>query len=320
MTTTPERLRSHVAHAEPSIAVRPLTPRIGAEIGGVDLAEELDEGTFDAIHRALLAHRVVFFRDQRLDGEAQIAFARRFGPLTLAHPTSYPVEGAPPLLDLDSGTGGHADQWHTDVTFVEQPPDVSVLRAIVVPEVGGDTLWASTVAGYDALRPELRQLAEQLRAVHSNNYDYARVDVGQLEGDVDSARIAFYRQFVSTVFETEHPLVRVHPETGERALLLGSFVQRIIGYTTGESADLVRLFQNYVTRPDNTVRWQWQEGDVAVWDNRSTQHYATYNYGDSHRKVQRVTTVGSVPVGVDGRTSRAIRGDASEYNTVASVA
>jgi len=298
--------------------VHPLTVRIGAQIDGVDLAEDLADPTIAAIRQTLLERRVVFFRDQRLDGAGQIALARRFGQLTLAHPTIPSAPGAPALYDLDSLSGVRADQWHTDVTFINQPPTFSFLRAVVIPAVGGDTLWASTVAGYQSLKPELAQLAEGLRVVHTNNYDYGRPDVSGAVSDQDAARIAHHRQFVSTVFETEHPLVRVHPETDERALLLGAFAQRFVGFRSSDSADLIRLFQNAITKPEHTVRWKWREGDFVIWDNRSTQHYATFDYGTEHRQVQRVTTVGEVPVGLDGRPSTALSGDADFYNANAS--
>jgi alpha-ketoglutarate-dependent sulfate ester dioxygenase len=185
---------------------------------------------------------------------------------------------------------------------------------VTLPKVGGDTLWASTIAGYQRLRPELRQLADQLRVIHSNDYDYTRLD-GIIEPDSeDSARQEYVKRFISTVYETEHPLVREHPETGERAFLLGGFAERIVGYTTAESVDLLRLFQSYIIAPEQTIRWRWREGDVAIWDNRSTEHYATFDYGGTHRRVQRVTTVGSIPVGLDGRPSRPIRGDSALYN------
>lgn len=300
------------------LRVRPVTARTGAEVSGIDLAAGVSAHELAVIHEALLRHRVVFFRNQHLTSDGQIALARQFGALTAAHPTIPAVADLPPLLDVDSLRGGQADQWHTDVTFVDQPPDYSFLRAIALPEVGGDTLWANTVAGHKTLRPELRQLAEQLRSVHTNQFDYARIDLGALADN--PARLAYLRQFTSTRYETEHPVVRVHPETGERALLLGSFVQRIVGYTTGESLDLVRLFQNAVTKPENTVRWRWRVGDLAIWDNRATQHYATFDYGNGHRQMQRVTTVGTVPVGLDGRRSSALEGDSSGYNAEALLA
>jgi alpha-ketoglutarate-dependent taurine dioxygenase len=294
--------------------VEPLTVHIGAVIGGVDLSQDLGDEVIAEIRTALLRHRVVFFRNQCIDSSDHLAFAQRFGRLTAGHPTIPPVAGAPNLYDLDSLRGVHADQWHTDVTFVDQPPDFSFLRTVVLPHVGGDTLWASTVAGYERLRPELRRLAEQLRVIHTNNYDYARLDIATADGVDSLARESYVKQFVSTVYETEHPLVRDHPETGERALLLGGFAQRIVGYTTAESVDLLRLFQSYVVAPEQTVRWRWRDGDVAIWDNRSTEHYAAFDYGDTRRQVQRVTTVGSVPVGVDGRPSRPLRGDSGPYN------
>lgn len=149
--------------------------------------------------------------------------------------------------------------------------------------------------------------------MHSNDYDYRKVDLSTLEGKVDPARLAHMRQFASTVYRTEHPVARVHPETGEHALLLGGFAQRLQGYGTAESVDVLRLLQSYVTKPNHTVRWQWRPGDVAFWDNRSTQHYATFDYRPAARRVQWVTTVGRVPVGVDGRPSTALQGDAAEY-------
>ena len=237
-----------------------------------------------------------------------------FGDLTTGHPTVPGPAGAPNVFELDAQAGGgKANSWHTDVTFVDRPPAISVLRAVTLPPYGGDTCWANTAAAYQSLSPALQALAEQLWALHSNDYDYGKVDLSSLEGKVEPARLAHMRQFASTVYRTEHPVARVHPETGEHALLLGGFAQRLPGYSPAESVDLLRLFQSYVTRPDHTVRWQWRPGDVAFWDNRSTQHYATYDYGATRRKVQRVTTTGSVPVGVDGRPGKALKGDANGY-------
>ena len=139
----------------------------------------------------------------------------------------------------------------------------------MLPEVGGDTLWANTVAAYADLPDDLRQLADGLRAVHSNGHDYGRADVVALRANIGEERLANLAAFVSQVFETEHPVVRVHPETGERALLLGGFAHRLVGHSAAESVDLIRIFQSYVTRPENVVRWTGRSGDVAIWDNRS---------------------------------------------------
>lgn len=296
------------------VEVRPVTPRTGAELSGIDL-RDLGDTALQAIRRALLAHRVVFFRDQNLEPTELVALAQRFGPLTRAHPTlpSSPID--PALFDLDSLAGSAANHWHTDVTFVERPPVYSFLRAEVIPEIGGDTLWANTVAGYRDLRPATRAMADQLRAVHTNGQDYGRSDVARSTGQSRPEQLDHVRRFVSTIFETEHPVVRVHPETNEPALLLGGFAQRIVGYRSAESIDILRTLQGVVTRPENTVRWQWQAGDVAIWDNRATQHYAIYDYGSRHRKVQRVTTAGSVPMGLDGQASESLQGDASGYYT-----
>jgi len=302
-----------IRNTETTVGVRRLTVRIGAEISGLELRQSTD-AQVDAVRAALLAHRVVFIRQQDLSACEQIAFARRLGPLTQGHPTLPVVDGEELILDLDSLAGGAANHWHTDVTFVDRPPMYSILRAMVLPEVGGDTLWANTVAAYADLPNDLRQLADQLRAVHSNGHDYARPDVVALRAKIGEVRLANLAAFASEVFETEHPVVRVHPETGERALLLGGFAHRLVGHSSAESVDLIRIFQSYVTRPENVVRWTWREGDVAIWDNRGTQHYAIYDYGEERRRMQRVTTAGTPVVGLDGRPSIAIQGDSSLYN------
>jgi alpha-ketoglutarate-dependent sulfate ester dioxygenase len=294
------------------LQVRRLTGRIGAELAGVDLTN-LKEVEVAGIRQALLAHRVVFFRNQSINPAEQIAFASHLGSLTLSHPTLPRLTDDPEIFDLDSIAGATANHWHTDVTFVERPPIFSVLQALIIPEVGGDTLWANTVAGYRDLPDDLRQLADGLRAVHSNGHDYGRVDVAALKGKMRPEQLDYLQAFVSEVYETEHPVVRVHPETGESALLLGGFAHQLVGHTSSESVDLIRIFQSYVTRPENIVRWHWQVGDVAVWDNRATQHYAIADYGDSRRRMQRVTTVGIPAVGLDGRPSRSLQGDASRY-------
>src|SRR5580700_1499606 len=296
-----------------TITARKLTGRIGAELGGVELRSAGDE-QIEEVRAALLAHRVVFIRQQALSAREQIDFARRLGPLTQGHPTLPIVDGEELILDLDSLAGGAANHWHTDVTFVDRPPMFSIIRAMVLPEVGGDTLWANTVAGYTDLPDDLRQLADGLRAVHSNGHDYGRPDVVALRAKLGEVRLADLAAFVSEVFETEHPVVREHPETGERALLLGGFAHRLVGHGSAESVDLLRIFGTYVTRPENIVRWHWEVGDVAIWDNRSTQHYAIYDYGDAHRRMQRVTTQGVPVAGLDGRPSVAVQGDSALYN------
>jgi alpha-ketoglutarate-dependent sulfate ester dioxygenase len=290
-----------VAHeADRDLQIRPIGGRIGAEISGIRLSGNLASETAKEIWQALLRHRVIFFRNQgHLDEAGQEQFGRSFGEL-VPHPTVPSLAGTDYILDLDATKGGgRANEWHTDVTFDVAYPQASILRAVTVPARGGDTIWGNTVAAYEELRPELKALADQLWALHTNTYDYAAV-----HADARSEDQAHYDEiFTSTVYETEHPVVQIHPETGERALVLGNFVQKLIGYSKTDSAHLFNLFQSHITRPENTVRWRWQAGDVAIWDNRATQHYAVNDYGDQPRVVRRVTVTGDVPVSVDGRRS-----------------
>ncbi|MBR1217750.1 TauD/TfdA family dioxygenase [Bradyrhizobium sp. U87765 SZCCT0131] len=277
-----------------------LAGRLGAEIRNVRLAGDLPDPVIRAINHSLLKHKVVFFRGQdHLDDAEQERFAQRLGAL-VPHPTVGAIKGTSSILELDSSRGGgRADQWHTDVTFVDAYPKFSVLRGVVIPPFGGDTVWSNTAAAYDNLPKPLQRLADELWALHSNAYDYAAVKTRASEAD----RKHFEEVFTGTIYETEHPVVRVHPETGERTLLLGNFVQRFIGLPKSDGQKLYDLFQSHITAPENTVRWRWQAGDVAIWDNRATQHYAVNDYGDQHRIVRRATVDGDIPVGVDGRRS-----------------
>ena len=280
--------------------IRQIGGRIGAEVTNVFLSPELDATSVSAIEAALYEHKVLFFRNQHhLDDATQEAFAERLGN-PVAHPTVPVSAGSNYLLELDSSRGGRANAWHTDVTFVPAYPKASILRAVVSPEAGGDTVWANTAAAYENLPAPLKALAEELRAVHTNAYDYAATRPNAREEDVARHR----NVFASTVYETEHPVVRVHPVTGERNLLLGQFVKTFVGLSSQDSRRLFDILQDYVTRLENTVRWRWQAGDVAIWDNRATQHYAVNDYGDRHRVMRRVTLDGDVPIGVDGRPSR----------------
>lgn len=292
-----------------SFEVKPIAGRIGAKIIGVDLSADLSDAVIQEIRQALVQYKVIFFRGQTLDADGQVAFARRFGEVTIAHPTVPSLPGHPEVLDLDYGrTAARANNWHTDVTFVDRPPLGSVLRAIEIPPAGGDTIWANSVTAYQDLPDHLRNLADRLWAVHSNAYDYAEAAV-----NLSEELKAYRKVFTSTVYESLHPMVRVHPESGERGLFIGGFVRQIQGLSTTESDDIVRLLQSYVTRPENTVRWRWKVGDVAFWDNRATQHYAIADYGNQPRRVQRVTIAGDLPVGIDGKQSQSVKGDSAAY-------
>jgi alpha-ketoglutarate-dependent taurine dioxygenase len=283
-----------------NLQVRRVSGHIGGEVLNLKLEAELDNQVIDDIHSALVRHKVLFFRGQaQLDDSAHQAFGARFGR-TVAHPT-VPAPQGTKLFELDASKGGgRADSWHTDVTFVDAFPKISILRGVTIPAYGGDTVWANTAVAYERLPAQLKQLADSLWAVHSNNYDYG-ADRVQVEED----RLRHHRNvFASAVYEAEHPVVHVHPVSDERALLLGHFVKRLVGLSSNESARIFELLQNRVTRLENTVRWNWQQDDVVIWDNRATQHFAINDYGNQPRLVRRVTVHGETAVAIDGQRSR----------------
>jgi len=283
------------------LEITPLTGDVGAVISDVDASVPLPDDTVAQLRRALLRHKVVFLRDQDLDYTSQVAFAQRFGELTTGHPIYRAPQSRPAVREIDSRQGTRANHWHTDLTFVECPPAIAFLHNKIAPTVGGDTIWANTVTAYQSLPEPLRRLADVLRIMHSNDSDYTEATV--------EAR----REYISTLFETEHPAVHVHPETGERALLVGGFARTALGFSPQASRDLLRILQEYVTRPEHTVRWNWRAGDLAIWDNRATQHYAVYDYGSQDRRAERCTVAGSLPVGTDGQVSRVLAGDSARY-------
>jgi taurine dioxygenase len=283
-----------------AIQINPVAGKIGAALSGVKLDGTLSDDDFKTLQQALLKFKVLFFRDQHLDDAQHEAFSRRFGD-QVPHPTVRSADKSTAILHLDAKET-RANSWHTDVTFVANYPKISILRGVVIPPYGGDTVWANTAAAYADLPTPLKVLADSLRAVHSNIYDYAVPRDTQEEGAK-----RYRSEFAAEVYETEHPLVRVHPETGERSLILGHFVKHIQGVSSHDSKQLVRLFHERITHLDNTVRWRWQEGDVVIWDNRATQHIAINDYGNAQRIVRRTTIDGDVPVGVDGRSSQALK-------------
>src|SRR6201996_257298 len=281
--------------------VTQLGGRIGARVDGVRLAGDLDAATVDEIREALLRRKVIFFRNQHhLDDAQQQAFAARLGT-PIAHP-SVEDDSAPIITPINSYYG-KANRWHTDVTFVANYPAASVLRAVTLPSYGGWTLWAPTAAAYEALPEPLKHLAENLWALHSNRFDY--IAAPQLRTDEQKAHRT---RFEKADFRTEHPVVRVHPETGERTLVAGDFVRSFVGMDNYESHVLLELLQRRITVPENTIRWNWEAGDVAIWDNRATQHRAIDDYDAQHRLMHRVTVLGDVPVDVQGRRSWVISG------------
>jgi alpha-ketoglutarate-dependent sulfate ester dioxygenase len=285
---------------------------IGAVVSGIRVGGEAGVDAVAELRSALLRHRVVFLPDQQHVTDAdQFEFAELLGEVTRPHPTL--AGDGQVILPIDSERG-KANSWHTDVTFVDRIPAISVLRAVRLPAYGGSTVWANTVEAYRRLHPALQALVGGLRAVHSNLYDYAanQARIGGLDVREQRHRDEFRHQ----VFETEHPVVRLHPETGEPSLLLGHFVRSFTGLSSVDSADLFALLQRHVTRLENTVRWNWRPGDIAIWDNRATQHYAVADYDDLPRLMHRVTIAGPIPIGIGGDISVVRQGDASGYSAL----
>ncbi|HEY5858524.1 MAG TPA: TauD/TfdA family dioxygenase [Aldersonia sp.] len=288
-----------------------LGAHIGARIDGVRIGADLSPATVALIREALLEHKVIFFRGQHhLDDEAQYGFAELLGTPTTPHPTV--TSRGTRTLSIDSDYG-KANSWHSDVTFVDRIPKASILRAVELPAYGGATTWASSTAAYESLPESLRALAENLWAVHTNHFDYAATAAAQIDDDKSAA---YRAEFRSTYYETQHPVVRIHPETGEKTLLLGHFIKNFVGLSSTESQALFTLFQDRVTRLEHTARWNWELGDVAIWDNRATQHYGIADYDDQRRRLNRITLAGDIPVSVHGQRSRVIEGDASQYSVL----
>lgn len=275
--------------------LRPLGPNLGAEVTGINLCVPLSDSSVDLVRDALLRHKVLFFRGQDLDPNAQRDFAERFGPLTEAHPVMEAfADDHPELWQIDSSTfKGRNDIWHTDVTFVERPPLGSVLRAVRVPQFGGDTNWADLEAAYRTLSPGLQRLADGLVAEHDGSTEFESIlcergSAATWEGEV-----------FSRFDPVEHPVVRVHPETGYKSLFVNrGFTTKIVGVSETESRHLLDIFFAAIEKPENTIRHSWQAGDVVFWDNRSTAHYANDDYGNFRRIMHRMTIRGDKPHGV----------------------
>jgi taurine dioxygenase len=288
------------------MTVTKLGSRIGARVDGVQLGGDLDAAAVEQIHQVLLDHKVIFFRGQHhLDDRAQLAFARLLG-IPIAHPAAsvLAAKHAPVITPINSEFG-KANRWHTDVTFVTNYPAASILRAVTLPSYGGSTLWANTAAAYEDLPDPLKCLVENLWALHTNRYDYVTPEA---QASMTDAQRAFRQAFEKADFQTEHPVVRVHPETGERTLLAGDFARSFVGLDSHESNVLLELLQRRITVPENTTRWNWEPGDVAIWDNRATQHRAIDDYDEQYRLMHRVTLMGDVPVNLHGAPSRVISG------------
>jgi taurine dioxygenase len=291
-----------------TLDIRPMSGHIGAEIFGVDLGGPLAPETVAGIRAALLRWKVVFFRDQHINQAQHIAFGRLFGDVTPAHPTlpaAFPEH--PEILLLESHRGkGNRDRtesgWHTDVTFVANPPMGSILRGVTVPEYGGDTQWANLVVAYERLSPGVRDMIDSMRAVHRN----------VLTPSGEPKQNDFQRVIEAKPIYTVHPVVRVHPETGERSLFVNPiWTSHLLDVPRRESRHILALLYEQLADLDHTVRFRWQPDSIAFWDNRCTAHLVPGDVPpDMRRSMQRITLAGDVPVGPDGFRSYALSGEA----------
>ncbi|OZM80210.1 TauD/TfdA family dioxygenase [Pseudonocardia sp. MH-G8] len=286
--------------ATPTLDLDRLGPGFGAAVHGVDLATASD-AVIAEVRAALTAHKVLFFPGQDLDPDSQVALGNRLGGLTASHPVVPGIDEAhAEIYALDSADNGFADVWHTDVTFVRRPPLGSVLRAVTLPPSGGDTNWADLELAYASLSAPVRDLADRLTAVHDGTREFGYYLAQRRGGEGSLWDGERYR----SLEPVEHPVVRVHPETGRRSLFVNpGFTSHITGVSDAESRYLLDLFYAHLTKPEHVVRHRWQVGDVAMWDNRATAHYANRDYGDARRVMHRVTLRGDEPVGVAAPTA-----------------
>ncbi len=269
----------------PTIVERKLSPQIGAEIHGVDLREELSDQTVSQIRDALLRNKVIFFREQDITSEQHIAFARRFGALEI-HPATPKGQEHMEVLRISHGPNsrGTENNWHSDVTWRAEPSLGSILRAMELPEAGGDTLFANMEAAYDGLSPKMQEWICGLTAVH----DIARVFAKRLKMTAEELHEKFPPQ--------RHPVVRTHPETGRRSIYVNTgFTSHIEGLSRKESDWLLDHLYSQAARPEYQCRFVWRTNSIAFWDNRSSQHYAASDYFPLVRTMERVTVAGDRP-------------------------
>ena len=269
-----------------TLDVRPVTPAVGAVIGGLDLRAALEPATVQAIRGAVLEHGVAFFRDQDLTREQMLVFMERFGtPCTDPFSVDQSISGLDTVIDMVTlGYSPATAVWHIDSSLAPEPASLIALRALEVPPSGGDTCWASMYAAYDALSEPLRALLDGLTAEHS------AFKVLPLMG---GASYGFLQEDMRSV----HPAVRVHPETGRKALFVDElWTERIVELQPDESASLLAFLFEHVKKPNFTMRWHWRPNDLALWDNRAFQHYAVNDY-DAHRVMQKSLLAGDRPFG-----------------------
>lgn len=278
-----------------ALQITPRTVAIGADVTGIDLAR-IDDVAFADIRRALHEHLVLFFHGQQLTSQAHMAFAARLGRMEI-HEVFTPLDGHPQIsvLEHDAARPPISDSWHSDTSYRPEPSMAAVLYARTIPPVGGDTLWLSAYAAYDALSAPMQAFLDALQGEH----DFLQAYGSYFRSRADAAeRVQRAQRETPPV---QHPLVVVHPVTGRRLLYVNpTFTSRIVELSKKESDALLRMLFEHLLKPEFQVRFKWQENDVAMWDNRATQHYATGDYYPAHRRMHRITVGGTAPIGVNG--------------------
>jgi taurine dioxygenase len=271
----------------------PISGVLGAMVNGVDLSQDLSDETIHALRTAFVDHQVLFFRDQNLDAEQQMEFGKRFGELD-QHPFVYGTDDHPEVLDvvtMADDTVNFGGGWHTDVTFLPEPDLGSILYAVDVPPAGGDTLFASQHAAYEALSDTMKSMLDGLVAVHSAGSQY------QTGGMSTKSKAMRTRNADLAVNEVEHPVVRTHPENARKGLYVNrAFTTRIRGLRKNESDALLDFLFDHAVHERFTCRFRWQPGSLAMWDNRSVQHFALHDYAGQRRQMRRITICGDKPV------------------------
>ena len=269
--------------------INSLTPTIGAEISGIDLSNNLNSQDLDNIYKNLIDHKVLFFRNQNLKPENHIAFAKSFGDIEPPHPIYPHVENFPEitLLENDPTNPPDTDEWHTDVTFKTEPPFTSILYSKEIPPSGGDTLWCSLIAIYDALPNNIKTELESKRAIH---------DMGAFRNNFSSEDNEEYSRKLNAGFEkfgnAVHSVVKVHPILNKKFLYINpSFTRHIIGMDMTDSNNLLSYLFNFMTKPQYQVRFKWTPNTLALWDNRCTMHYAIGDYMPHRRVMNRITVL-----------------------------
>ena len=262
----------------------PLTTRLGAEVQGIDLGADLPNDVAGALYDGLMRHQVLFFRQQNLSPRQHLALAESFGEVDPGHPVYPHVEGYQSIVELcnEGNSAPDTDDWHKDLTFRAEPVFASILRAVEVPTVGGDTLWASMSAVYDSLSAGWKSDLEGLYAIH---------DMGTFRNDyLRKGGVAAVDEALAEVGSAVHPVIATHPVTGLKYLNVNqSFTRNIVDLTQGSSDEVLQYLYQHVRRPEFQVRFRWENDSVAIWDNRITQHYAVCDYLPSRRHMQRVT-------------------------------